>query len=239
MARVYQKKSPYQKKDESNRQYYIVSMIVVFFFWGMWMWNIFSGGNFLHGHGASLVFVLAAISIVVARYFKKYADIARAGRDGEKEGISALESLPDAYRIFTNVDAGGYLISTVVVGPTGVFIILVKHQNGTIVPSQDSDWKQMKTGRGGGQYTVSMRNPLRQLKGEIYHLKNYLQHDYGIRIWLDGMVYFSNPDCDVKGGGSVQHYSQFAEEIRSFIVDYPARQQLSPKSVEKLTGILM
>ena len=81
-----------------------------------------------------------------------------SGLEGEQAAAQVLCRLPDSYSCYQNLrvfyDGKESEMDMVVVGPTGVFIVEVKNQNGTIIGDWDQPyWTQEKIGQKGGQYS--------------------------------------------------------------------------------------
>ena len=141
----------------------------------------------------------------------RISTIKLAGAEGEERTLRQLKTLPSAYTLFNQLDipsapsrTGAMEADLVVVGPNGVFVIEVKHNNGTIFGDNASpQWPVAKVGPRGGAYQSAMRNPIRQLGGQIAALKGYLKSQSIEGVWIEGIVYFSNPAA----GGTVQRYA--------------------------------
>ncbi len=108
------------------------------------LWPIFLCCTALGACGASLILgrhqaVFAAIFVVVVgltaylwrrgihrveSYFK--------GARGEERVAGLLESLPDAWHVFHDYEAGGYHVDHVLVGPTGIYAIETKNWRGRV-----------------------------------------------------------------------------------------------------------
>lgn len=85
----------------------------------------------------------------------------------------------------------------VVVNSHGVRILEVKNYKGKLYgDAGDYDWQKVKAGYNGEFFTKGVKNPIHQVKREIWFLKEYLL-DCGIRIWVDGYVYLLSGDTDL------------------------------------------
>lgn len=153
--------------------------------------------------------------------------IKRAGARGEDATLQILSSLPDSYSIFNQVylpnkesRTGNTELDFIVVGPNGVFVIEVKHNNSKIIGTEHGkEWIVYKVGRKGTPYKASMRNPIKQLKRQISALSNFTKKR-GHKIWIEGIVFLSNPHSSFEFNGepSVQilHNSGLTDYILSF-----------------------
>lgn len=165
-------------------------------------------------------FLLAVFLII----FLNTGATKRAGAAGEDTTLSILSALPDSYTIFNQIPVPneqsrtGYTeLDFIVLGPNGVFVIEVKNHNGTITGSEeDREWIQHKIGRNGTPYTASMRNPIRQLKRQIWALNQFTKKR-GYATWLEGIVFFSNTESRLELHGKfstpVLQYTSLTEHI--------------------------
>jgi len=196
--------------------------------------------------GAPLALVLCAIFpslwwwflAVLLIVFLNAGSIKRAGADGEDSTLSILSTLPDSYTILNqcmlpNKDSksGHIELDFIVVGPNGVFVIEVKNNNSRIVGSEEENkWEIHKVGRKGTPYTSSMRNPIKQIKGQIWVLNNFAK-ERGHRIWIEGIVFFSNPNCNLEFSGTptipIYQYSGLTDHIQSY------KPRYEPKNLDK------
>lgn len=86
----------------------------------------------------------------------------------------------------------------IVIGPEAIFLIEVKHNNGTIHGNeQDREWLVEKVGRAGGEYTKTMRNPIGQAKKLVWLLGEYLKAK-GAKPWIQGVVVFTHPTVQLE-----------------------------------------
>lgn len=117
-----------------------------------------------------------------------------AGHKGEVLLQERLEHvLTDQYLTIFNFPIGSKDIDCVVVGPAGVFAIETKHHKGTIW-YDDHGWHQRKTGRRGGHYDGSLKNPRGQVLFGVRELKRLLE-ERGVKVFVRGIVIFTNPDA--------------------------------------------
>lgn len=157
-----------------------------------------------------------------------------AGAKGEDLTLGLLATLPNSYTILNQIELpnpeakkGFTELDFIVIGPNGIFVIEVKNNNGRIVGSEDEkEWTVYKVGRKGTPYTSSLRNPIKQLKGQIWILSRWLK-ERGHKAWIDGVVYFSNPDSDIEFLGTpsfpIFHNSGLTNYIQSYQPKSPLR----------------
>ncbi len=115
----------------------------------------------------------------------------RAGIRGEEAAVRAIKSvLREDDHMLTNVsveyDGKPAELDIVIINKYGVFIIEVKDYAGRIVGNEDDyEWKKYKTTDAGNTYEKTVKNPIKQVKRQVYILAHYLDY-YGSRVWVNG-----------------------------------------------------
>jgi len=123
-------------------------------------------------------------------------DIYSIGREGEKIVRQVLsENLSDDYTVFVGVPVRNGDIDCVVVGPTGVFAIEIKHHKGQI-QYNGGGWRQIKIGHGGTAYFGSLKDPEKQLFTAMFDLKDYLKQK-SVDVFIKGVVTFTHPETEL------------------------------------------
>jgi hypothetical protein len=159
-----------------------------------------------------------------------------AGAAGEDRTLSMLKHLPDSYTIFNQVYVpnnksrnGKTELDFIVIGPNGVFVIEVKNNNSKIMGQERGDWTVYKVGGRGKPYTAKMRNPISQLKSQLWALADHLESN-GTKTWIEGMVFLSNKSSrfQFKGDSSVKIFHRSG--IVDYILDY--RPKYSPRNLD-------
>jgi Zn-dependent protease with chaperone function len=188
---------------------------------------------------------------VVMLYSDKSADyseqsILASGILGEEITADVLSDLPDNYTVYQDivitVDGKKSEIDNIVVGRTGVFVIETKNHKSTITGEYDErEWVQSKVGRGGTPYDNYIYNPVKQVNTHIFRLKNLFRKN-DIRVYINGIVYFSNPDAKViinGASGDVPIFTAAAdgeEEMLKYIMKGNAN--LSESMLRKINNLL-
>ena len=157
--------------------------------------------------------------------------IAEAGAEGEESALKTLSELDDSYTIFNQVrmpcpaSKTGYREADFVVcGPNGIFIVEVKNNKGIIVGTEaDPKWEVRKVGEGGTPYSDYMRNPIRQVRSQIFPLKEYLATNGISDTWINGVVLFTNPESALKLRISGRVPVLRSTNIRRIIEEYKTR----------------
>jgi len=163
--------------------------------------------------------------------------IAEAGAGGEESALKTLSELDDSYTIFNQVripckeSKTGYREADFVVcGPNGIFVVEVKNNKGIIVGTEaDPRWEVRKVGGGGTPYSDYMRNPIKQVRSQIFPLKEYLVSKGINDVWIYGVVLFTNPESALKlhisGRVPVLRPDSIEEHITKYRQRYPFRHQ--------------
>lgn len=140
--------------------------------------------------------------------FLNFGTTEEFGAKGEDATLEILKQLPDSYTLFNQVKVpneesrdGTTELDFIVVGPNGVFAVEVKHNNSTIYGNETAkEWRVLKIGRGGTPYTKIIRNPVKQVKKQIWALSSFLKAKKH-KVWVEGMVFLSNPNSRLEFEG--------------------------------------
>lgn len=126
--------------------------------------------------------------------------IESAGAAGEDLVTEVAKKLPAGYTLFNQLhvpreDRKPIEVDLIVVGPTSLHVIEVKHNRGAVeIAPEAPEWVVHKTGQRGGKYRSSMRNPIRQVRGQVDAVARYLKSQ-GVRQWATGVVVLSHPEA--------------------------------------------
>ena len=121
----------------------------------------------------------------------------------------------------------------VVINNNGVFIFEVKNFSGKLVGNEDDQyWNKYKISSGNKEYIKEIRNPIKQLKREIYLLKEYLKY-YGVDLWIEGYVLFVNMNSPVESEYTINDQSEIDD-----ILHLRRNQVLTKNQIEKIISIL-
>ena len=108
-----------------------------------------------------------------------------------------------------------------------------KNFSGKLVGNEDDQyWNKYKISRGNKEYIKEIRNPIKQLKREIYLLKEYLKY-YGVDLWIEGYVLFVNMNSPVESEYTVNDKSEIDD-----ILHLRRNQVLTKNQIEKIISIL-
>lgn len=178
--------------------------------------------------------IFVALATLVMWASQNGSEIIRAGAAGEDIAVEILQQLPDSYTIYNQVDIPNEKSKTgfneadlIVVGPNSIFVIEVKHNNGSIVGTDgDREWTVNKVGRGGGEYSKSMRNPISQVKKAVWLLSEDMKKKKS-RAWIQGVVLFSNDAVEITISGTSNIPVLRNDEIVEYILSYQSKSNIS------------
>ncbi len=129
----------------------------------------------------------------------------RSGLEGERilRTHHLSSRLTDDYTAYYNLPVNGKRgsdIDCVIVGPSGLFVLEVKHHHGLIF-YRNGIWARIKVGRRGTSYLGRLGDPSGQLSRNIRRFKELLEQSHSQGVWLRGAIVFTNPraSLDVEG----------------------------------------
>lgn len=233
MAQVYHGKNPNQNKQ----WHYLWISIILFIPLAIYMVAFFINPAKNHFNGFYHLLPMIFFGWPAAYFYQKYRRLA-SGVSGENTATKALAALPDDYSVFTNVHLSDGQkrceIDAVLVGPKGVFAIEVKGHNGIIEGSHDQEnWTQHKVGRKGGEYSNSIKSPIRQLNRNIYFLANYYKQK-NINAWINGIVAFSTAEQLNVFSPNVPVVTTY--DLQHVISAHQPRRLLNPEEIRQVIG---
>lgn len=136
------------------------------------------------------VIVLLLLILIISSSSHKYGGISRdeaeikaAGRRGENCARYLIEKiLKPTDKLFQNVEmtfeGKETELDNVIVNNYGVFIVEVKNYVRKIVGEEDDfEWKKYKTTEAGNTYEKNIKNPIKQVKRQIYILSSCLKRE--------------------------------------------------------------
>lgn len=194
-----------------------------------------------------LIIVVIAIVIVIIVVIAKntgFPNITiepasrRAGRRGETAATNAIKSvLHDGDLLFTNVEISfedkPAELDNVIVNSYGVFIIEVKNYNGILVGNEDDfEWMKYKTTAAGNTYEKTVKNPIKQVKRQVYVLAKYLEY-YGSRVWVEGYALLIQGNSPVRSTYILSSINDIDRAIHT-----PGRNRLSKQQVESIAKLI-
>ena len=190
------------------------------------IWNLFI-------HVVIILFIFLLLSLSSDEDQKRIA-----GKEGELQAKKILNHyLNENDLLLNNVNISIHGRNTeldyVVINNNGIFIFEVKNFSGKLVGNEDDQyWNKYKISRGNKEYIKEIRNPIKQLKREIYLLKEYLKY-YGVDLWIEGYVLFVNMNSPVESEYTVNDKSEIDD-----ILHLRRNQVLTKNQIEKIISIL-
>ena len=162
----------------------------------------------------------------------------RVGMRGEEAAASAIRSvLREGEHLFTNVsieyDGKPAELDNVIVNKYGVFIIEVKNYTGRLVGGEDDyEWQKYKTTDAGNTYEKAVKNPIKQVKRQIFILARYLAY-YGSDVWVRGYAILLHGNSPVRSEYVLTSVADIDRAIHT-----ADRRMLDAKTLEKIRALL-
>lgn len=120
-----------------------------------------------------------------------------------------------------------------VVNKFGVFIFEIKNYSGQLIGDEDDyEWQKIKITSSGNMYTKQVKNPIRQLKRQVYLLAHYLQC-HRIKAWVEGRVILLHQNSPVDSGYIISSLSDIDRAIHT-----KGNNHLHPKQIEQIITLL-
>lgn len=186
----------------------------------------------------AIIFMLILILVIVRNQPYERPEI-RAGRRGEKAAVRMIEQvLREGDILLSNINVRykekETELDNVIINSRGVFIIEVKNYSGVLIGGEDDyEWTKYKVSRGLNVYEKQVRNPMKQVRRQVYILSRYLKR-HGIRVWIDGYVLLINNNSPI-------HNNMILESSKAIDQAIHRRTQnsLNKKTVSEIKGLLM
>ena len=188
----------------------------------------------------------AAIVLCALAYFilgRRY-NVLLSGVKGERSLERIARKYRNEYDIFINCPVqykrSRSEVDMIMLGKNGLIIIEVKNHSGMICGSDtDDNWVQYKHYRDGRNTEAEMKNPIKQITRQRDILKGIF-HSEGVDVWIDSIVFFSNPlirlKLNLKSKSSIVCSGE--KELDKFLSSYQSPKPISKKDVEKIKSIL-
>ena len=162
----------------------------------------------------------------------------RAGRRGEEiAGEIIRRVLKEGDYLLTNVeityDGRQAEMDCIVVNRFGVFIFEVKNYSGQLVGDEgDYEWQKIKITASGNVYAKQVKNPIRQLKRQVYLLAQYLKFNQ-IKVWVEGYVILLNQNSPVESECIIFSLLDIDRAVHT-----EGKNHLLPKEIEQIIALL-
>lgn len=185
---------------------------------------------------AAIVVILVILGESKSGLFVSPSDA--AGMRGEIIAAEGIQSVlrEDDLR-FTNVELvygdQETELDNVIVNRNGVFIIEVKNYSGRLEGSaEDYEWTKYHVSDAGIVYEKHVKNPIRQVKRQVYILAGYLKC-YGVRIWISGHAFLLAGNSPVRN-----KYVLFSADDIDRAIHTPGRKSLDEKTIRAVERLL-
>ena len=197
--------------------------------------------NFIFAYVSAAAIVLCGIAYFILG--RRY-NVILSGLRGERSLEKIARRHRGEYDIFINCPVhfkkSRSEIDMILLGKNGLIIIEAKNHSGTVSGSDTDDtWTQYKHYKDGRSTEAEMKNPLKQLTRQRDILKGIL-HAQGVDVWVDGVVYFSNPSIRLKlalkNKASVVCAGE--KELDDFISSYRSPRPVKKEDLAKIKEIL-
>ncbi len=163
----------------------------------------------------------------------------RAGRIGEQKAADLIRKvLRDNDYLFSNVkislDDQRTELDNVIVNSHGVFIIEVKNYSGRLEGvEEDYEWTKYHTTEAGNIYSKQVKNPIRQVKRQVYILSQYIKYYSAVKVWIEGYAILLNNESPVASPYILTNLQAIDHAIHT-----SQRNKLTSKEIEQIIRLL-
>ena len=186
------------------------------------------------------IIAITIILFLLYRLQKWFREIPvrQAGKEGE---LAAQEIIREVLRendiLLSNIcisyEGKETELDNVVITDKGVFIIEVKNYSGKLIgKEEDFEWKKYTLSAGGNVNEKNVKNPINQVKRQVYILSHYLKSQ-GIDIWVEGYALLLENNSPVHG----EYVLESRKEIGTAI-HRQGRNHLSKKTMGEVRTLL-
>ncbi len=203
--------------------------------------DIVKSPNYISAYVSAAAIVLCALAYFILG--RRY-NVLLSGIKGERSLEKIAKHHRGDYDIFINCPVqykrNRSEIDMIMLGKNGLLIIEAKNHSGTLCGNETDDmWTQYKHYKDGKNTEAEMKNPLKQITRQRDILKSIL-HSKGIDVWIDGIVYFSNPlirlKLTLKSKSSIVCAGE--KELDSFISNYKTPRPMKQEDIDTIREIL-
>ncbi len=148
-------------------------------------------GHLLWGVAVAAIYVLSINALEkTGLELKKRITDADTGARAEQAVAGALESLPDDYYVFHDLEFPGFNIDHVVLGPNGIFLVETKSQKGNITQEHDV---LLRNGR------KFFKDFLKQCWSQTYSLRDHLGAEKLNGLTIKPILCFTRGFVEIRG----------------------------------------
>ena len=186
-----------------------------------------------------IILLILLVAYLVQRFDLLFRTPAEAaGRKGELKAAKTIRSILNENDVLINnvsisVEGKETELDNVVINNCGIFIIEVKNYKGLLEGKEDDfEWNKFHKSSGGKIYLKTVKNPIKQVKRQIYILSQYLQKN-GIRTWVSGYAYLLDNNSPVESEMLLTSIKEIEKTIHT-----PGRKQLNSEMISKIWKLL-
>ena len=178
-----------------------------------------------------IFFYMGVIFIGISVYFFIRSSQYRKGQSGETLTRENLNRLSNNHQLINDVmlpESYGN-IDHILLGPNGIFVIETKNLEGEIRCDEDL-WYQYKPGwKIPEEYEI--KSPSKQVKRNAVKLKQFIEKKLNKKIWIEGVVVFTNPDVNLELNNPTTSILR-VNELCNYITSKKSKTQFSLKELE-------
>ena len=201
--------------------------------------DIFSNPRYLVAIVGILVILLIVFLVTLSKLVgEEKTPWKLAGKRGESEAGDFIKHVlnEDDYllhNISVELKKSETELDFVIVNECGVHIIEVKNYVGTLYGNEDdNNWRKVKVTGFGRRYEKMVRNPIKQVKRQVFILAEYLREN-GIDVWVSGYVLLTEFNSPVHNGYILESLHDVDLALHT-----AQKQQLSKDKMEKIVSLL-
>ena len=185
-----------------------------------------------------VIMALAAICFLPKGFIRIEPPERRAGRRAEKYATEIIESVLNIddvllSNVSVSFDSKPTELDSVVINKYGVFIIEVKYYSGRLEGTEDNfKWTKYHVSGGGNTYVKMVKNPIKQVKRQVYILANYLR-DHSVNVWVNGFAMIIGADSPVSSDYIITNKFALDHRIHS-----ATGKTLNKQEIERIKSLL-
>lgn len=187
--------------------------------------------------------VIAVLLILIAAFISSSSaghesGARRAGRLGEEYVTELIEEvLNEDDVLLTNIeisiDDREAEFDNIIINSRGIFIIEAKNYSGELYGDEDDyEWEKVKVTDAGNAYEKTVKNPIKQVKRQIYLLASFLKQ-YGISVWVEGYVYLTEQNSPIDSD-----YILESQDDIDYVIHEKTNIKLSAKQIDEIVRLL-
>ncbi len=200
--------------------------------------DIFSNPRYLVAIMGVLVILLIVFLVTLTRLIgEERTPWKLAGKSGEAQAGNIIKRVlyEDDY-LFSNVSVevkkSETEIDYVIVNAHGVHIIEVKNYVGSLYGDEDdNNWRKVKVTPAGRRYEKMVRNPIKQVKRQVYLLAEYLREN-GFNVWVSGYVLLTEFNSPIHNGYVLESLRDIDLALHT-----EQKQHLTDEQLEKIVAL--